>query len=148
MKKPTIRIEELRFTRKDSDKTAALDFRSPFTFVYGASNTGKSFAVKAIDFMLGGSREFPDIIERKPYSGVELDLRLPDDRIAHLYRGIGGADYRLKIAAEAQRTLSARHSKDSVDNLSNFWASPDKWLPVINRARKSRSASAISSGSA
>ncbi|MDF1707689.1 MAG: hypothetical protein P1U72_06320 [Paracoccaceae bacterium] len=118
--KPTIRIEELRFSSKNNEKSAALNFSNPFTFVYGASNTGKSFAVKAIDFMLGGGRELPDISERKPYSRVELDLRLPNDEIAQLMRAIVGGDYRLNIGIEAQRTLSARHNKDSDDNLSNY----------------------------
>lgn len=118
--KPTIRIEELRFSSRNNENSAALNFSNPFTFVFGASNTGKSFAVKAIDFMLGGGRELPDISERKPYSRVELDLRLPNDEIAQLVRAIVGGDYSLNAGTEAQRTLSARHNKDSDDNLSNY----------------------------
>ncbi len=120
MNQPTVRIEELRFSSKNNEKSAALNFSKPFTFVFGASNTGKSFAVKAIDFMLGGGKELPDISERKPYNRVELDLRLPSDEIAQLERAIVGGDYSLEIGKEAQRTLSARHSNDGDDNLSNY----------------------------
>src|SRR3546814_5134843 len=70
---PRLRIDEIAFTSKDRETSAGLDLSAPFSFIYGASNTGKSFAVKAIDFMLGGNRELPDINERKPFQRIRSE---------------------------------------------------------------------------
>src|SRR3546814_10474597 len=79
---PRLRIDEIAFTSKDRETSAGLDLSAPFSFIYGASNTGKSFAVKAIDFMLGGNRELPDINERKPFQRIAMAMRV-DDREFH-----------------------------------------------------------------
>ena len=52
-KVPRFRINKLAFMNRE-EGSASLEFPAPLSFVYGASNTGKSFAVKAIDFMMGG----------------------------------------------------------------------------------------------
>jgi DNA repair ATPase RecN len=43
---------------------ASVSFGSGFNLIYGASDTGKSFIVESLDFMLGGRRELRDIPER------------------------------------------------------------------------------------
>lgn len=43
---------------------AAITFGPGLNVLYGASNTGKSFIVEAIDFMLGGKPPLRDIPER------------------------------------------------------------------------------------
>ncbi len=46
---------------------ATLRFGPGLNLLLGASNTGKSFAVKTIDFMLGAGGRLPDIEERRAY---------------------------------------------------------------------------------
>lgn len=75
-------IDLLSFEGKD--KTAQLIFAPGLTLIYGASNTGKSLAVKAFDFMLGSSQELPNIIERRPnaqfiiFENVDPPLKISD----------------------------------------------------------------------
>lgn len=117
-KAPRLRINKLVFMNRD-DGSASLGFPAPLSFVYGASNTGKSFAVKAIDFMMGGGRELPNIVERHPYSRVHLHLAVDDTPIV-LDRFIGGGDFLLKLDDGSERVLSARHSAENDTNLSNY----------------------------
>jgi hypothetical protein len=115
-----IRLDRLSFLGRDDSVRTDLEFATQFSFVYGASNTGKSFAVMALDFMLGGSRELPSIKEREPYNRVFLDLQIPIGNAVALERGIGGGDFRIHHQDDATRTLGARHNKESDDNLSNL----------------------------
>ena len=57
MAEPEIRLSDLAFSDRTGTARVGLTFSHDFTFVFGASNTGKSFAVKSLDFMLGGNRE-------------------------------------------------------------------------------------------
>src|SRR3546814_18453741 len=99
---PRLRIDEIAFTSKDRETSAGLDLSAPFSFIYGASNTGKSFAVKAIDFMLGGNRELPDINERKPFQRIAMAMRV-DDRDFHLERAVVGGDFSMRGAGVESR---------------------------------------------
>ncbi|MNI88747.1 hypothetical protein D3C73_1460760 [compost metagenome] len=46
------------------DRPVKLNFEAGLNLVYGASNTGKSFALKAIDFMLGGGGACPIFLKK------------------------------------------------------------------------------------
>lgn len=115
---PKLTINELVFVGKDT-KQASLRFPTPFSFIYGASNTGKSFAVKAIDFMLGANRELPSIEERGPYNTVGLDLKI-DEQVLFLERALVGGDFRQRMAEGTERVLAARHDRNTETNLSNY----------------------------
>ncbi len=120
MNKTSITINNLAFSSLDREARTRLDFSPKFSFIYGASNTGKSFAVKAIDFMLGGSKELPDITERRPYRRLEMGLTLsPNDEVV-LERAIVGGDFEIRGDGGNSKILSARHNRDADDNLSNF----------------------------
>lgn len=104
-----------------------LDFVSRSNLIYGASNTGKSFGLKALDFMLGSQRELPDINERQPYSSVLLTLTLPKSGQVTLIRAMQGGPFTVVDgvvdavpAGSNPRVLSARHDPRSADNLSQF----------------------------
>lgn len=112
-------IDLLSFEGKE-DKKAQLNFDPGLTLVYGASNTGKSLAVKALDFMLGGSTELPNIGERKPYERLIMEMALRQERKIRLERGLRGGGFTLREDDEPPLTLAARHSADSANNLSNF----------------------------
>jgi AAA15 family ATPase/GTPase len=55
---------------------ATVAFGPGLNVLYGASNTGKSFIVEAIDFMLGGKPPLRDIPERVGYDLVLLGWKL------------------------------------------------------------------------
>lgn len=103
-----------------------LDFADGLNLVYGASNTGKSFATKAIDYMLGGSRLLPDISERRPYERAWLGLSTPDgDEM--LSRALAGGNFAVRPGlavpqdgADAVRVLGAKHDHTDDANLSQF----------------------------
>jgi hypothetical protein len=68
-----IRIRHLTFTGPQKP-VAMLEFGPGMNVLYGASDTGKSFVVNAIDFMLGGKGPLPDIPEREGYDRVLLGI--------------------------------------------------------------------------
>jgi hypothetical protein len=49
---------------------ASLDFAPGLNIAYGASNTGKSFTAKALNFMFGGSEALPGIEQRQDYDAA------------------------------------------------------------------------------
>ena len=103
-----------------------LDFIDGLNLVFGASNTGKSFATKAIDYMLGGSRLLPDINERRPYERAWLGLSTPDgDEM--LSRALAGGNFAVQPGlfipqdgSENVRVLGAKHDHTDDANLSQF----------------------------
>jgi len=55
MKKPSMIFRHLEFTGPNVEP-ARLQFKPGLNLVYGASNTGKSFAMKSIDFLNRSNR--------------------------------------------------------------------------------------------
>ena len=112
-------IDRLSFEGKE-EKKAQLIFTPKLTLIYGASNTGKSLAVKALDFMLGSSTELPNISERRPYSRLLMEMTLANSRHIRLERGLAGGSFTFHEADRASSTLASRHDAESANNLSNF----------------------------
>lgn len=122
----TLRIilRHLAFTGQGVEPSV-LKFESGLNIVYGASNTGKSFTVKALNFMLGGNDPLPSIEQREPYDAVLLGMSVPEMGDVTLFRAIAGGAYQLfrglhlgRPVDEASRTLSPKHNKASDDTLS------------------------------
>lgn len=117
-------IRKIAFTGPGIE--SELDFADGLNLVYGASNTGKSFATKAIDYMLGGSRLLPDISERRPYERSWLGLTTPDGE-EMLSRALAGGNFMIRpglIIASPDganaRVLGAKHDSTDDGNLSQF----------------------------
>ncbi|WP_146227193.1 hypothetical protein [Rhodopseudomonas faecalis] len=75
---------------------AALDFASGLNLLYGGSNAGKSFVLKAVDFVTGSGDDFPGVKESQDYENVFLSFRLlPQGRTVTIRRSIrgGGVDW-------------------------------------------------------
>jgi len=89
-----VRLRHLTFTGP-SAQPAELLFENGLNIVYGASNTGKSFASKAVLFMLGAAKSLPETEEIAAYDGCWLGLTLPDGRDITLYRATRGGHFRL-----------------------------------------------------
>jgi hypothetical protein len=107
---------------------AAVAFGPGLNIVYGASDTGKSFLVEAIDFMLGGKPPLRDIPERLGYDRILLGIETYAGEAYTIFRSIEGGRFRLYIGLHAEmppegteaRDLGEQHSERSADNLSSF----------------------------
>ena len=126
-KRPWLTLKHLMFTGPSAD-TAELEFSPGLSVLYGASNTGKSFSVKALDFMLGAARDLPGIAEREPYDRAWLGLDLPQLGPATIMRPLAGGSLELHsglVTAPAEnglhvRELSGRHDHTNRDNISQL----------------------------
>ncbi len=116
---------------------AVVQFEPGFNVVYGASDTGKSFILDAIDYMLGGRgplREFP---EREGYDRVLLGLGSTSGESFTLQRSTGGGGF-LKVEGlhdrefpqEGVSELREAHDDRKEDNLSRFLL---KTIGLLNR---------------
>jgi hypothetical protein len=96
------------------------------TLVRGPSDTGKSFIVNAIDFMLG-AKKLKEIPEGSGYSDVLLGFLLPSGESITLSRSMGGGSFGLHLAnvrrgplPQPAKRLAAQHSATSRTTLSHF----------------------------
>src|ERR1035437_5820388 len=113
---PRISLDGLTFTGADHPPVG-VSFKDGLNVLFGASNTGKTFTVKSIDFMLGGKGPLPDISERIGYEQAWMGLNLPTAGDVTLMRALAGGAYELypghttapNPAANANRKLSARN---------------------------------------
>lgn len=120
-----IRLRHLTFVSQHKPP-AAVEFGPSVTLVRGPSDTGKSFIVDAIDFMLGAST-LKEIPEREGYHTVLLGLELPDSSVVTLSRSVDGGAfglYRRDVSRgplePPDETLAAKHNPSSERNLSRF----------------------------
>ncbi|MCB4806090.1 hypothetical protein QO001_003891 [Methylobacterium brachiatum] len=104
---------------------AGLAFEDGLNILYGASNTGKSFALKGLNFMFGASKPLPSIDEAAPYDTAWLGLRLPGGAEVTLSRSVKGHGFLLHpglvtAPSDVGRPLGDVHDPKSDDNLSMF----------------------------
>jgi hypothetical protein len=107
---------------------ATVPFGPGLNIVYGASDTGKSFLVEAIDFMLGGKPPLRDIPERVGYDRILLGIETYAGDSYTIFRSIEGGRFRLYAGLHEEmppdgveaRDLGEQHSERTTDNLSSF----------------------------
>lgn len=106
--------------------TASVEFGPGTTVVRGPSDTGKSFIVDAIDFMLG-AQKLKEIPQREGYTTVLLGLTLPSNETVTLSRAVTGGDFglypediRTGPLGPPPRALAGKHSADNNENLSRY----------------------------
>jgi len=104
---------------------ATIEFGERLTLVRGPSDTGKSFIVDAIDFMLGG-QDLKDIPEREGYAEVLLGLKLGGHEYT-LMRSVTGGSYGLydgrlqeRPIQPPPRSLAQTHNAANSENLSTW----------------------------
>jgi predicted nucleic acid-binding Zn-ribbon protein len=124
MMSPGIILKHLAFTGSNVNPVR-LDFANGLNLIYGASNTGKSFTLKAIDFMLGGS-DLPDIPERSGYERIWLGIELLDKEIITLSRSVNAGSYEvydgLVDSSEGSKLLGKMAAtQKSKNSLSQFF---------------------------
>lgn len=108
-------------------ETATIEFGAGLNVVFGASNTGKSFIVDTIDFMLGGKGPLRDIPERVGYSQILLAGETAADEKFTIVRSPDGGSFRLYAGLYSETlpegdgtTLGEAHNDRKDDNLSSF----------------------------
>ncbi|MCO1371141.1 AAA family ATPase [Burkholderia multivorans] len=107
---------------------STVTFGPGLNVIYGASNTGKSFIVEVIDFMLGGKPPLRDIPERVGYDLILLGIETLDGKSFTLWRSMDGGGFRLyENLHEAPpatdipyKQLDEKHSERNDANLFSF----------------------------
>ncbi|WP_350016220.1 hypothetical protein ABNK63_16275 [Rhodanobacter sp. IGA1.0] len=129
-----IRLRHLAFTGPNIEP-AELEFDDGLNIVYGASNTGKSFASKAILFVLGASTKLPETEEIAAYDGVWLGITLADRGDFTLYRATRGGHLKLYVGLckgpnGNGEVLRQTHDQKRIDTVSH------RMLDAIGLANK------------
>lgn len=100
---------------------AEVRFNRGLNLISGPSDTGKTFILQCIDFMLGGSKPLEDIPEAEGYDTASLEIAaLADNASFVLSRGLRGGAFRLRRPDNSETVLAERHSPDRDDNVSHF----------------------------
>jgi len=110
----------------DGKEPAIVTFGPGLNVIHGASNTGKSFVVETIDFMLGGKGPLTDINERVGYDRVLLSIEDITTNSAYtLQRSHEGGAFLLfeghyadSLPISEGIVLSDTHSDKNLENLS------------------------------
>jgi len=120
-----LQLRGISFSSPSKD-SASLEFQSGLNVICGASDTGKSFMVEAIDFLLGASAKPPlrDIPERIGYNQAKLVLQPTHGNVFTLERSTDGGEFRLfegnwllgqpNVKAHILRQKHAEKSKDTL----------------------------------
>jgi hypothetical protein len=105
---------------------AEIEFRRRLNLIYGASNTGKSFAYKSIDAALGAGSQIPDIDQRRAFDTLWLAITAGDRKMT-LSRALAGGPIGLwqghisqPTQGENSRALGQRNNAANLDNVSQF----------------------------
>lgn len=119
-------ISSLSFHGPDR-KPAVVSFQSGLNVIYGASDTGKSFIVESIDFMLGGKGPLTDIPQSNGYGQAMLAMTFEDGSEHTVRRSMGGGAFEIfeglyseSLPEVEGRVLAETHSERDEDNLSAF----------------------------
>jgi predicted nucleic acid-binding Zn-ribbon protein len=109
-------------------EAASIDFHPGVNVLCGASETGKSFLVESLDFLLGAGKPLRDIPERVGYDRVRLGLTSESQNEYTLERSVEGGGYLLyeghinEIAPDGAVpvTLKPKHREDDAENISGW----------------------------
>ena len=123
------RINGLRVTNA-SLPAADADFGESLTVVAGASDTGKTYMMQCINFMLGGGKRPKDIEASRGYTTALLEIGKSDGEVFTLQRALLGGDFARYATSrsdldsdEAPHQLGATHSAKKDDNVSRLFLS-------------------------
>ncbi|TBY68947.1 hypothetical protein E0H51_31555 [Rhizobium leguminosarum bv. viciae] len=118
-------LRRLAFTGPDKE-LRDLDFAPGLTVVWGGSQAGKSFAVKALDYMFGSGAALPVLKETIGYERCWLELDLPKSGRVTLARSLSKGGYDLfggtidsSLGRTGNRTLAENHGAKR-ESLSSF----------------------------
>ncbi|AEI83127.1 hypothetical protein CNE_BB2p03320 (plasmid) [Cupriavidus necator N-1] len=140
-----IRLRHLVFTGPNIE-SAELEFDDGLNIIYGASNTGKSFASKTILFMLGANTSLPETEEVAAYDGAWLGVTLGEQGDFTLYRATRGGHLKLYTGlvkgapADNGEVLREKHDQKRTDTVSHRLLDviglADKWVVRDGNGKK------------
>lgn len=120
----------LRFIRflGPGKEPAEFTFTPGLNILWGSSDTGKTFLVEAIDFMLGAGGSLKDIPERVGYERILLGLTTAAGKDYTIHRSINGGSFRrydglltdVPGDQKGAKSLSAVHTTKNYNNLSHW----------------------------
>jgi hypothetical protein len=107
---------------------ASIQFGPGLNVLFGASDTGKSFVVDIIDFMLGGKPPIPEITERVGYDQILMGAETIAGEQFTLVRSSEGGGFRVYDGLFIEPPdpdvrcveMGEQHSEKNSDNLSTF----------------------------
>jgi hypothetical protein len=126
-----LQLHGISFNSPDKSPTL-LEFHRGLNIVRGSSNTGKSFLVEAIDFLLGArvtrdENPLRDIDQRVGYDRARLVLRAREDELFTLQRSTDGGNFSrfggswLSTEPNVEaRNLAAIHAHGNPETLSTY----------------------------
>ena len=121
----TIQIRNISFLGSRVDPVL-ISFDQNLSVVCGASDTGKSFLVEAIDFLLGG-KELRGIPELAGYEKARIAIESSQKGLWTFERSIEGGNYRIfkgniEAATDAKEsgTMKMKHAAGRDDNISGW----------------------------
>jgi hypothetical protein len=122
-----LQLKGLSFTSPYKEP-ALLEFQGGLNVVCGASDTGKSFIVEAIDFLLGAKGPLRDIPERVGYDRERLTLETLNSGTFTLERSTSGGNFHRfegswlldQPDAESATTLNQKHAHGNLNTLSAY----------------------------
>lgn len=122
---------------------ASIKFDSGLNVICGASDTGKSFIVESLDFLLGGKGPLRDIPERIGYDRARLAIETVDEQIFTFERSVEGGEYKCHEGYLGEEEIEldgikikSKHVHGQEDNLSGWLLSRTGLLG--KRVRKNR----------
>lgn len=125
MTTPGFYIRRLEVLGK-SKETAALDFTAGLNVISGASDTGKSYVVECIDFLLGASSSPKPIEEANGYELIRLEIETWNGQPYSLERSLRGGDLRyyagrLQDAGVPESSILKRQHGNNGNSASEFF---------------------------
>ena len=120
MKKDGFKLIRLSLTGKGL-KEATIPFCEGLNVIYGPSDTGKTFIVQCIDFILGKKGGLRVIPEAKGYERISLVISSwSSNKEFELTRSLKGGALMLSSEGHTSRKLSEKHSDRREDSVSRF----------------------------
>lgn len=128
--------------------TVKVEFQKGLNVIYGASDTGKTFILQSLDFMLG-AKKLRSIPESKGYTDILLGIEFSSGEVFTLNRKISGGHFfvyeglHTEISSDIKGDkLDKQHKEGSLNTLSTFLL--DKINLSNKKLRKNLKGEAIS----
>lgn len=132
MNLPGFRLVALRLTGNNV-ADAEIRFERGLNVICGPSDTGKTFILQCIDFILGGKVQPKEIPQASGYDTIYLTISTySGQKNITLRRSLQGGGIEATPEGEMAVSLKAAHDKDTSDNLSRYLLAicglDGKWL--------------------
>jgi hypothetical protein len=149
-----LQIRYIRFLGPEKDP-AEFTFTPGLNILWGSSDTGKTFLVQAMDFMLGAGSKLKDIPERAGYDRILLGITTAEGKDYTLLRSVDGGSFRRfdgllmdspprRLARRYRRSIQPTTTRTSHTGFcSRLGWTRKTFFSIPRRARPERSGSGL-----